>query len=186
MKSPHPILSNNERFDRLSRALAAPIPRRRMLRLLAGTLAAGALSIELRPQGAKAAGLSCNPDDPKLRPCQPGWACSENCDGVFNGCCPGAWCGGCDNRVCAQPDEQCCGNGACGVGWSCCDESRGLCCPPGAQCCGAGDSATCCDAALVCCNDSGTCFPDPCVTCCGPACCSDGKICIDGDNGGCV
>jgi hypothetical protein len=177
-------------FDQVSRLLATPMPRRRVLRLLGSTLATATFA-GLRPGAARAecfcgGGLKCcgNGGD---QCCDPSWPC-----------CPKAGTPG--FAACCAPDEQCCG-GCAPSSWTCCPPAAGypFPCEPGEQCCGTDTlGPLCCAPGSFCCPGGGNCAPDgwhccptpgwscpPGERCCGPpdeCCpfeCPSGRHCGD-------
>src|SRR6266508_211383 len=103
-------------FDEISRIVASPIPRRRVMRLVFGGVAS-ALVIAFGTGRVEAD--NCNPACPTGQTC---------CNGV---CCQAGQV--CCNKVCCTAGQTCCGNQVC-CGTVCCN---------GQKCCAAGD--VCCD-----------------------------------------
>jgi hypothetical protein len=162
----------NERFDRLSRTLAASTSRRGALKMIGASLAGAAAATVLRPtQGHAvcAAGQSvCGPTC-----CSAGVACLDPTNGIC-GCPPGrASCGAgcCPNKgdFCAFISGPCaaccpkgttpCGRACCPAGVACLSASTATCgCPPNTILCGEGPSASCCPAGQPCPTDRSTCL----------------------------
>ena len=108
-------------IDSIARSLAAPMSRRRAIRVISGTLLAGSV---LRPRSARAAGLTCPPSsDPTA---------TLRCQSTVG-----------DAALCVQPDWHCCSNpvcaGACKPWEECsnvgnpqsgCDDTPALCTDP--------------------------------------------------------
>jgi hypothetical protein len=151
-----------DRFDKLSREMAAPLPRRGALKLLGGTFAAGAAAVVLRPLRAEACITVCPV------PCGP--ACcdgpNEVCVNASTGTCGciagGQKCGPvccAKKETCSDPERACCcpagatpcGNRCCAKGVACLDRTNGICgCQPGTTPCGPAGSLTCCPAGTAC------------------------------------
>ena len=151
-------------FDRLARELAAPMPRRRALRLAAGALVAIALP-GARPMAASAATTR-------------GWVTKEVCGR-----------GGltCEEQFGADVTE------CCGLIDPNDPQSNSTCCPPG-ECWhhppapGGGWSTTCCPEAYRCrggcCSEGERCVDGECTRCssdmlCGKQCCDDSEVCAN-------
>jgi len=125
----------SDRFESLSRKLAAPMPRRRALRLMGAAVGAGAAAAVVRPFRGDANG---------------GCAAGEQECGPF--CCP-------SNTFCTSPTTPCCcpkgatpcGSGCCAKGVACLDAATETCgCQPGTTPCGTRTSPTCCPAGTAC------------------------------------
>ncbi len=176
-------------FDDLSRMLASPMPRRRALLIIAGTVVSTALA-SLRP--ARAQVPTCGSVD-----CPPGQSC---CNSTFGLCCPdtGTCCSfgtaaafcctaagqACCAGFCCPTQQQCCATSeqtplCCPDGYKCCDVARGTCCPVNSVCCG----STCCPAGQLC--NGGTCVEicdQPTQTCrtpCGAGFCNPDDLCCN-------
>jgi hypothetical protein len=182
---------DRDRFDALTRLFASDLPRRRVVRALAGIAAAA-----LAPLGGAAmAGPRCRGAGAK---------CGR---GRGNQCCTGACCAG----HCCADGEACTGTRA-----GCCPQLRAcgeLCCPPGnAGCsehtlpdgtvavgclCGPGTrwvptTNECVPCPVACTSDAecceGTCWQGACRACTKPGdscstdadCCEDGDHCVEG------
>ncbi|HEU4658414.1 MAG TPA: hypothetical protein VFR97_12855 [Capillimicrobium sp.] len=167
-------------FDELARGAAAPMPRRRMLRVLGGALVAGVVPAGLWPRRAEAAGcpagspVACG--DPRFGVC---CTTEQLCCPDFPFCCPPASSKTSDGR----PVRTTCGPA--GPTQSPCASHIG--CPPNTTGCGAGsgayEHAACCQANEECQN--GVCVPK-CPSGrarCGSTCCAEGEEC---ENGRCV
>jgi hypothetical protein len=135
----------SERFDNLSKAMAGPMPRRRALRLMGASLAAGAAAVVVRPFRGDAVG---------------GCGVGEQTCGNF--CCK-------KGTFCSTPspgDECCCPKGStpcgvrcCAAGVACYNSAQGVCgCRPGTTPCVARTTSQvrCC-AAGVACTPNSTC-----------------------------
>ncbi len=173
-------------FDDLTRAMATSMPRRGVLRVLAGTVA-GTAGLAMGSTSVEAA-CSC-----QGKICPPGTTCNERqgcaCVPSGGGCTPSNpnFC----NGVCCQQGQSCvCGRCCSAV----CQAVGGtLCCPPGTFCAG----GQCCPSAQMCggiafegigqfCCPTGTnCvtafgIPMCCPTAqtCGPICCPGGTVCL--------
>jgi hypothetical protein len=117
----------DERFDQLTKRLAAPVNRRQVLKLAAGTVAGGVLASLAGVRKAAAAPSPC---------------------AVF--CGKTSFTGGPDHASCMQACNECGGNisNICRgpTGWICCQSGStccfgptgALCCPPGTICLGNG------------------------------------------------
>jgi hypothetical protein len=181
------IPMDGTRFDHLTRRLAQPLPRRRLLQWAAGGLA-GALP------GRRAARTlaACDP----LPQCPPGYkpckdcTCEEGCPSCIpedGHCCT-------ENTYCPA-HTTCCGSPA--KGWSCCEDSQQFCCGGNAVCClfgqecGEGGCLSPCSAGTTrcgadCCGAGTSCEAGKCVrscpagtTKCGTACCTAGETCVE-------
>jgi hypothetical protein len=174
------------RIDELSKELAAtPVSRRRALRLLLGTAAAGLLSAVAAPgayaaRKCRAIGQTCQSD---------AQCCSRYCDNqTFKcGCPPGTrLCGNTCVAECAPPKTlntqtcQCecpqnlpkeCGETCCASNATCCP--GGICCQSGTSCCG----NTCCPSGTQC-TTARTCCPTDRF--CSGECCPPGFVCTGG------
>lgn len=151
----------HELFDDISRIVASPIPRRRVLRLIIGALAVGAVNgLGLRRAAANP-DKGCSAAKPIC--CRPDGDCSRVPTVT---CCERKDC--CSKRICC-PDEECCFS----------TNTSGLCCPPG----------TCCTPIKLrevslddCCDPTFKCVPDPdnigFKKCEQFGCCADGRTCI--------
>lgn len=166
-----------ELFDDISRVLASPMPRRRVLGLIVGALAGGTLTgIERGRATALGIGPPCGPVT-----CAQGQKC---CDARTGICCT-------HNHVCCPPGSKA---NCCRPNTECCAPVHAQpCCPPGKYCCkaGTGGGIGCCsiDPLEECCpntDESGrptiaVCCPIATPKCC-PAgskdpCCPEGHIC---------
>lgn len=178
-------------LDELARSLAAPMPRRRALKLLAVTLAGAMLP------GQKALAAVTGPNASGCP--NPGDLFCGNCPNINglnygNVCCPGPnatdyWecdCvpgpgghNGCKRKTCNK-----CRDGCCKPGQKCCPrgdpDHEGSCCDKDEHCCFAG----CCPAGTHCCPGFGKyeivgrCCPIG-WACCHQYCCRPGTHCID-------
>ena len=165
-------------FDDLARALATPLPRRRVLRLLGSAVAVAALpSFRARPALARGTGLNCPP--PTIL-CSNGRG-SELCRDPGEECCDypealvrckvGTKCGGSVNNACVDECPNRCKDG------KCCPKNKGrcvkdACCPAirttfapgtnrkGAACCPPGTIAVP--------GETGQCCPKGDLSCCEP------------------
>jgi hypothetical protein len=139
-------------IDDVSRIIASPIPRRKMLRM-AGSLMGGGILAYLG-FGRASLGLaelsrSCGAEQVR---------CGKVCCGRFEMCCGGtcyvptihehAVC--CGSVLCAKVSHQCCRGHCCRKTEACCGAQ---CCSPGRACC----LGQCCAPGHVCCN--GRCEP---------------------------
>ena len=145
---------DRERFDHLTRRLAHPLPRRRLLRRAASALAGVALA-------GRAARILAACDTPPN--CPEGYKSCGGCSCIpENGVC-------CTENVYCPPHTICCGNGA--GGWNCCAQSefsQEICC----------GNALCCLVGLEC-GPDGCRSPCPAGTSrCGETCCSSAQECI--------
>lgn len=170
-----------DRFDDLARALAAPVSRRRALRI-AGAALLGASAGAARPGRAQARRTTCaNPGDvacrfpvPSLDGC-----CYTVSHGGGRKCCEGA-----DASQCVSVSEICCfdhqsgGFGTCPPSLpQCCYESGGVqCCPSTSKCCPT--------SASHCCEPPYLCTPKGCAECStgenkcgGKKCCGSNQYC---------
>jgi hypothetical protein len=112
------------RFDDLARALAAPMPRRRALRLGVGVVLAGAFP-SLRPSTARSDVQDCAGRN-ELCPTPGHINCGHSIAGQTGACC--CYC-------CATAEE--CGGGGGAYGFFCCAPERrcaDTCCPEGEVC----------------------------------------------------
>ncbi len=147
---------DDQRFDRLARALAGPSPRRKMLRLLAGATGAALLAAARGgPRRAAAHHVYLGPgdscyDSDQCRGADAPLVCADNgfdYDGQFN-CCTyeGNRCGF---------DAACCGSATC-VGGICASGPADACSMPGVQgCpCNTGTRFPCVDPNMVCVPDN--------------------------------
>jgi hypothetical protein len=164
-------------LDDLARQMAAPMPRRRALRiLLAG--AAGATVPGLRAGAAwgRRRSPNCPPGETPCGGvcCDVDWYCA---DPATSACCSNgrAYCGSGVTATCCEPGEYCanpgearplccptgsvgCGTTCCPKGATCADPDIELCCKPGAKPCSGGNTVTCCKPHAACCEGR----------CCGP------------------
>lgn len=160
-------------FDELARALAQPLPRRRLLRLLGGAIAVAAVPA-LRPAWSSAAREPAIVDPPSGP-----WGEPIPCNELGNG----------QRQIC-DPTFNCvkCCNGSDGAPVSCCPcyvscAPSGLCgeqvaCPP--------DGRPFCGSDRTCCASNETCFKGSlCVpicdageTLCDGSCCPRGSECV--------
>jgi hypothetical protein len=200
------------RFDRLAKAVAAPLPRRA---LLAGALAA---ALSRRTEAAAQVTLCCQecartgfphcipdpPPSPNCQCCETPWCVAPSglrgCCHLNQTCCPAGHC---------CPAEQACFGAGCRVcpsGTTKCGQDCVRACPPGF----ALNQRTCaCDCpsgvicgltgGQVCCSAGFACIGNRCVipqnrpgsqTCavgvaCGSACCPRGQECSDPSTGKC-
>ena len=183
---------NAECFDGIVRALAAHRSRRQALRALAGTAAAGVLTMGGRgasAQDCKAEGKACKKDDQ---------CCSGNCVGASGDSTAHSG-GTCQASVACPPDSTgCCAtgrcrDGACIANYATLAECQGRCdCPP-VNCGVFGPYAivTACDASPVSCPPC-ICFdemPECTNACAGHGCDSVpeargelGTFCVSGGN----
>ena len=135
----------SDRFESLSRKLAAPVLRRRALRVMGATVAAAAGAAFVRPFGAsgRAAGVVAG-------------SCSGAGEQVCGpGCCPkGYACASSDASCgcCCRPGTTPCGTTCCRSGIACLNAARGICgCEAGTTPCGDVISGpTCCPAGTAC------------------------------------
>jgi hypothetical protein len=168
-------------IDQLAREVAEPMPRRRAVRIIFGTLAGVAFGAT-RPPSAQA--IICTPpeyhcDCPASNGLFYRWCCSPNEDckcipppngGAYCQCNPSHKCG----SSCCQVDEFC-GDKASGT---CCKQHQvacgKTCCAEGTECANA-DIEYCCGRAERACQGTST------VSCCSPseACCN-GRCCAPG------
>lgn len=140
-------------FDELARTLAAPMPRSRAVRLLAGSLVAAALPLA-RPglEGAIAGSVrAAKCDDPGT--------CGNP---LFPKVCGCDFLAGC-YRDCCAPDETCCKRPNPNGGGPPCEKA---CCPKGTRC---GDPAAGEPVCVKACEG----------TPCGSGCCEDGQYCCN-------
>ncbi|MCA1845168.1 MAG: hypothetical protein LC792_18635, partial [Actinobacteria bacterium] len=197
----------NESFDDLSRALAVPTTRRRVLGVMAGTMAASVLGVfkagkasaETCGANQAACGNTCCNANTEF--CCPGAGAAGgpgpgDCVPTGTVCCPGSFGGPICNpgQVCsATPPNGICGalfggalraccNPADICGNVCCDGCgqciNGVCCEFSKVCTGPGGVATCCAAGSQCNGNTGTCFAcAPGTTACGNTCCPAGFTC---------
>ena len=154
------------RFDDLSRAMAEPLPRRGMLKMLGAAAAAGVGAAVLKPFRADAAcsagqtpcGTGCCPAgvacaDPSTARC----GCPAGATQCASTCCSGT----CSftsngNGCCCDAGTTPCGFNCCAKGIACFDASRGICgCPAGYTSCVSGNTLTCCPSGAPC--GSGSC-----------------------------
>lgn len=182
-------MADGKRFDEFTRIWAAPITRRRALRMSAGA-ALGAVGASLLGSTRASAQAECVVNSQ----CQPFEVC--NSAGFCQGCrfdsqcgpgngCFGSVIGGCQcilpggsggvqcntaccNGTCCPPGQTACVNGACA-----CPAGGPVC---GSSCCRKGES--CSDAANGCCCPKGS-------TPCGTSCCAAGVACMDRTLGMC-
>ena len=165
-------------FDDLARALATPLPRRRVLRLLGSAVAVAALpSFRTRPALARGTGLNC---PPPTTLCSNGRG-SELCLDPGEECCDygvalvrckvGTKCGGSYNNACVDACPTRCKDG------TCCPKSKGrcvkgVCCPairttfaPGTN----RKAAACCPSGTIAVPGAlGQCCPKGDLDCCKP------------------
>jgi hypothetical protein len=167
---------DGDRFDHLTRQLAASLSRRRLLRSAAG-LAGGLLA----GRAARAEAITCPAGRTECdgRCCDPGWECV----------------GEAADRICSAPCEdgasRCPANSAGCCAGVCCPQNRvQFCCPADSICCPGAGSSECCPASSDwhCVTFEGTSI---CLFCpsthtrCGAAnCCAPGYVCQEGPNPG--
>jgi hypothetical protein len=153
-----------DRFDKLSREMAAPLPRRGALKLLGGTFAASAAAVVLRPLRAEAfipvcpvpCGDNCcdGPNRLCLNPSTGTCGCTAGSQACGPLCCPKG--GSCtsdgEGTVCCCPKGATpCGSACCAKGVACLSRTSGICgCQPGTTPCGSAGSLTCCPAGAAC------------------------------------
>ena len=174
-------------FDRVARAVAQPMSRRRALRLAAGMAAAAFLG--LSTDRARAGGLEpCPPEFPQI--CGLSSCCTEKSTccisaDLFVSCCdPGLICGPIDHTLkptCLCPNELC--------------GEDGDCCAPDQECVAAyPESATefcfekCPNGFYNCFTpEGGRCCEEVVEDCCGDGCCDseDDLCCNDGESHWC-
>jgi hypothetical protein len=155
------------RFDNLSRAMAGPMPRRGVLKLLGAAAAAGVGAVVLKPFRADA---TCNAGETPCGAncCAAGVACLDPSTGrcgcpagatqCGSNCCSGtcSFTNGAGNGCCCDAGLTPCGTACCAKGIACADRSSAVCgCPAGYTSCGSGLSLSCCPSGAPC--GSGTC-----------------------------
>ena len=121
-------------LDDVSRIIASPVSRRKLLGLVGGAVGGAVLASLGLDKTAAAFGGG---DEPK---------CSKE----------QTFC----NGKCCDKGESCCGGKCCGCGQECCN---GVCCGPGSKCCngkccpGVVCNGKCCEQNEICCD--GKCVP---------------------------
>jgi hypothetical protein len=173
------ILMDGTRFDSLTRCLAQPLPRRRLLQ----RVAAGLAGVLLAGRAVRVGAITCP-------------AGRVECDGR---CCDDGWqcIGPATDRLCTPPCEEgarCSAESrTCCVGICCLQNKLQGCCPAGSDCCRGAGASECCPATSDWhCVDVGDgsgnhiCLFCPAThTRCGAAnCCAPGFVCVEGPNPG--
>lgn len=130
----------SERFDELTRQMAAPRSRRGALKIFGADVGGATVATFLKPSRADAA---CPPGETQC-----GTACC-------NGTCTDP-----NTSCCCAPGTTPCGSTCCQKGIACADARSGTCgCPAGQTPCGTGANLTCCAAGTVCSPSNSTCVP---------------------------
>lgn len=161
----------NEGFDDFTRAMGRNTSRRGVLKMLAGSIAAGAAVTILRPFRGDAA------------VCPPGGApCGSGC------CAKGESCSDPATACCCPKGTAPCGKSCCNKGVACLDSVNSICgCPKGTTPCGTGSNLRCCPAGTACSptcplassfTTSVACGGSTTDTC--PVLCGDGALCNPG------
>ena len=149
------------RFDDLSRAMAQPMPRRGMLKMLGAAAAAGVGAVVLKPFRADAA---CNAGDTPCGTgcCPAGVACLDpstarcGCPAGATQCASTCCSGTCSftsngNGCCCDAGTTPCGQRCCPKGVACESASASVCgCPAGYTRCGSGVNLSCCPPGAPC------------------------------------
>jgi len=195
-------------FDELSKTLAVPTSRRRVLGVMAGTMAASALGVF---KSDKASAQEADPDvhvcPPDQVHCGGNFCCGQNeaccggqCIPAQTVCCPGAnpnnQCG--PGEVCSTtPATGVCANLFGGQVPVCCPAAQvcgGVCCAPGCgvecvngvccpfnQVCNGPNGPVCCAPGQTCNANTGTCFACPAGSAvCNGQCCPANFGCVNG------
>jgi hypothetical protein len=154
---------DDQRFDRLARALASGVSRRSVLRGFLGI--GGVLTGGIAVEQAHARTVSTRPRVPPPPPPQPTPtpACGPGEVVCGGGCCPVGFCT--SEGTCCQAGQELCPGGA-------------ICCDPGA-CARSGNTDYCCAGApcgFDCCDDP--------LQCCDGSCCPAGAVCLTKAFGG--
>jgi hypothetical protein len=168
-----------DRFDRLTRTVAARLPRRDALRRL-GAFAAGSL-LGAAADAAPAAAEACGPDEKGCRVRRNGK--SRTVCVALGQCCPNER--ACDDGTCVGPGACCSGDRACrkkvtGAIVAC--VAPGQCCPGERRCpdgrCQWEVVGLCCPEERSCARAAGNGVARSCVP--GDQCCPDERRCPDG------
>ena len=172
-------MTAENRFDQLTRELGTTASRRKAIRIMAGAVATGGLSlIGLRPAGADDPGRCRKIGVPCRRNTE---CCSGFCDPATARCacpprtnlCPktGLCISQCSGGTVFNPETCECD---CPPGTVVCVNSMGFrfCCPAGSTCC----DFVCCPSGTACCGTISMCCPTG-TTCCGFQCCPSGSTC---------
>ena len=124
-----------DRFESLSRKLAAPMPRRGALRIMGATVAAAAGAAVIGTRRGDANGVC---------------AAGEQLCG--SECCPSdTFCSSATEECCCPKRSTPCGRGCCSKGVACLDAATATCgCEAGTTPCGTTTSPTCCPAGTAC------------------------------------
>jgi hypothetical protein len=125
----------SDRFDELTRQMAGAMPRRRALRLMGATVAAGAAAVVARPFRGDANGV-----------------CAAGEQRCGSACCPSdTFCSSATAQCCCPKGATPCGASCCAKGVACLDAANGVCgCQPRTTPCGTSASPTCCPAGTAC------------------------------------
>ena len=141
----------DERFDQLTKRLAAPINRRQVLKLAAGTVAGGVLASLAGARKASAAPSPC---------------------AVF--CGKTSFTSGPAHASCLQACNQCGGN----ISNICAGPTGAVCCQGGSTCCFGPTGALCCPAGTVCAGNGQCVKPRAfCVPTCADTCSGTATAC---------
>ena len=141
-------------IDDVSRIIASPIPRRKVLRMAGSLMGGGILAYLGLGRASRALANSSRECPSDLVPC--GRICclpSETCCGEIGVCIPPKLAGFvncCGRGLCWKPSQQCCTDHCCRKTETCCGAQ---CCAPGRACC----QGQCCAPGYACCN--GRCEP---------------------------
>jgi hypothetical protein len=196
---------DGQRFDDLTRLVAAGVPRRKVLGLIGGGLAA---LTGRKAGGAQGVCLEIGSDcTASSDPCCSGLFCDSTgtgmciptdipCQGVgdpctiltgnVNSCCEGLLCG---DGICFDPAPVCAAEGeACGVVQpaglpviDCCEglvcSDQGICEVPAPICSAEGEACSNLDGAPSACCDGLVCSTDSICVVPGPTCAAEGEIC---------
>ena len=143
-----------DRFETLSRKLAAPMPRRGALRIMGATVAAAAGAAVIGTRRGDAHSVCVAGEQ----------ACGPTC------CAKGDFCGFQDASIgcCCPKGSTPCGRACCAKGVACLDAATATCgCQAGTTPCGTSTSPTCCPAGTACTSGcpspSGNYVPNICI-----------------------
>jgi hypothetical protein len=165
-------MSADDRFDELSKTLAASTSRRRFLKVAAAAAAAGVLSVVGAPEAAASHRKSCRESGDNCRSdaeccthfCGSGHcACAVNCPGATTGtgaittecCAPGDVC--CGGKCLKQSQTLCSGGKVFNTATCQCEEPAGTTVPCGTTACRAGE--ICCRNTVCCPTSTPVCCP---------------------------